>query len=63
MRTIMLTAVVAGCIGVSAGIWLKSTVLATAAAPMAAPMTAMSPHDLMHARPGSAMAVEIAEAF
>jgi hypothetical protein len=63
MRAIMLTAVVAGCIGLSAGIWLKSTVLATAAAPVATPQTVMSPHDLMQTLTGNALAVEVAEAF
>ena len=47
MRAIVLTAVVAGFVGMSAGVWLKSTVLANAAEISARPAAAISVDELM----------------
>lgn len=48
MRANVLTAVVAGFIGLSAGVWLKSTVLATASSADRVVAATVSPSDLMH---------------
>jgi len=62
MRAIVVTAVVAGCIGLSAGIWLKSTVLATAAS-VPTQAAAMLPHDMMRAAPADLPVVQVTEPF
>lgn len=51
MRAIVLTAVVAGFVGLSAGVWLKSTVLASASPVDHALAATVSPSDLMHSAP------------
>ena len=62
MRAIVVTAVVAGCLGLSAGIWLKSTVLATAGS-LPAQIAAMMPHDLMRAAPANLPVIDVCEPF
>ncbi|MBM3528136.1 MAG: hypothetical protein FJX62_08590 [Alphaproteobacteria bacterium] len=51
MRTFVLTAVTAGFVGLSAGVWLKSTVLATAAAAPQPSTVTISIDDLMRGVP------------
>ncbi len=52
MRAIVLTAIVAGFGGLSAGVWLKSTVLATAAtAAVIEPAATISVFEMMHNAP------------
>ena len=62
MHAIVLTAVIASCLGLSAGIWLKSTVLATASSRPAQP-AAIVPHDLMRAAPSNLAVVQVTEPF
>ena len=61
MRAIMLTAVVAGSVGLSAGVWLKSTVLASAATMQAQPATTISPEELMRAVPKDLPITEVVD--
>ena len=60
MRAIMLTAVVAGSVGLSAGVWLKSTVLASAATMQMQPVT-ISPEELMRAVPKDLPITEVVD--
>ncbi len=59
MRAIVLTAVIAGVVGMSAGIWLKSTVLASAGVIAMQPAAAMSPLEMMRAAPRDLPVIEI----
>ncbi len=63
MRAIVLTAVVAGVVGMSSGIWLKSTVLASADAVAMQPTAAMQPLEMMRAAPKDLPVIEVTEPF
>jgi hypothetical protein len=61
MRKTVLTAVIAGLVGLSAGVWLKSTVLATAAMVQAQPAMAITPFELMRSAPRNLPATEVSD--
>lgn len=52
MRKIMLTAVIAGFAGLSAGVWLKSNIMTTAAA-MPMQSVTISPEEITRNLPGT----------
>jgi hypothetical protein len=60
MRKIMLTAVIAGFAGLSAGVWLKSNMMATAAA-MPVQVATISPEEITRNLPGSLPVAEVVD--
>lgn len=61
MRVIVLTAAIAGFVGLTAGIWLKSTILASAAVAHAQPAALMLPHDMMRAAPANLPVTQVVD--